>query len=76
MDQTLWSSLPFDDDDDEFGFDEGYAELASELSEYADDDDEFDEFDRTSGAPPAVQAPPPLPVNPTPRKRSAAKKKK
>ena len=37
-----WQTSPFDDDDDDFRFEEGNAELASELREYADDDDEYE----------------------------------
>ena len=68
MDETFWLTLPFDDDDDDFSFEDGHAELALELGGYADDDDEFDEFDRTG-----VTF---IPDPPTPSETIASGKKK
>ena len=65
---------PFDDDDDDFAFEEGHAELAAEIREYADDDDdEFDDDEHVglSTAPPlSVLRRPSTPV----RVRPSAKK--
>lgn len=76
MNQKFGHPLPFDDEEDEFGFDEGYSELASDLREYADEDDgEFDGLQL-----PAVIAtvsplqPTNLPPPPPASNRSAAKK--
>ena len=65
MYEFLWLTSPFDDDDDDFAFEEGHAELAAEIREYADDDDdEFDDDEPASlpilpPAPPARRLPAP-----------------
>jgi len=47
MYQFLWRAGAFDDDDDDLAFDEGNAEFAAEIREYADDDDdEFEDDER------------------------------
>lgn len=70
MDEFLWLASPFDDDDDDFSFEEGHAELAAEIREYADDDDdEFDEDERAGLHPPR-----PLSTAPPPAKASVRKK--
>ena len=79
MDETFWYTHPFDDDDDDFGFESGNAELASEIREYSDDeDDEFDASERASvtiltpvaarprSMPAPTPAPPVAPVPPVP----------
>jgi len=73
MYEFLWLTSPFDEDDDDFSFDEGYAELAAEIREYADDDDdEFEEDERIGLNPPA--RPLPVAVGPPPAKVAARKK--
>ncbi len=78
MDERSCYTLPFDDDDDEFGFEEGHAELASDLHEYADEDDEeFDEFEQAGIAvEPATEAGVKPALSPTKAtaKKSVAKK--
>jgi hypothetical protein len=71
MDEFFWRASPFDDDDDDFSFDEGHAELASEIREYADDDDDEFEEDERVGLNPPIR---PLPAAPPPTKVAPAKK--